>query len=219
MVITSTSLKGGCGKTTVTINLAVLLAHAGLKTAIIDADTNQSCIEWSANRPPNLPPIPVFGLPDGNALVPNVRQLQGNYDVVLIDGTPSLNKTTSRIIMVADLVIIPICPSQLDTWASQKFVQHYWAAVEQKGSSIPASFIINRYKKTTIATEMEAALEGAKGISTYESVIKDRVSYLKSISEGKGVFEMKDEKGKQEMIRFFNETNEMLTKISNSKLS
>jgi len=218
MIISISSLKGGVGKSTISQNLAVLCSHAGLKTAIVDADTNQSSIKWSSLRDKDLPSIPVFGLPDGNALVTNAKKLEETHDMVIIDGTPSLNQSASRIIMIADFLIIPILPSQIDLSATEKFIEHYWNACNLKGHEIPASFVINRYKKSTIASDVQNVLQNAEiNIGCYESTINDRIAYSKAFMEGKGVFELNDEKGKSEMSRFFNETNDILTKLFNKE--
>ncbi|MDR6194959.1 AAA family ATPase [Siphonobacter sp. SORGH_AS_0500] len=118
MIISVTSLKGGVGKSTLSQNLAVCFAHAGYKVCIIDVDTNQSTIRWSGLRSEDNPAIPVFGQPDGIELSKNVKILARDYEVIVIDGTPSLNKVTSKIILLADVLLIPILPSGLDMWAT-----------------------------------------------------------------------------------------------------
>lgn len=210
MIISVTSLKGGVGKSTIAQNLAVMYAHAGRTVSIIDADTNQSSIKWSSLRDPNLPPVPVYGLPDGNALVPNVKALSQVNDLVIIDGTPSLSKLTSRIILVADFVLIPMLPAAFDLWATaDKFMDHYWSACEQKNTKIPAAFVLNRYKKTKVAGDVAEILE-TTDVPLMNTKLNDRIVYNNAVYTGNGIYEMKDEKTKMETIRFFNELNEKL---------
>ena len=45
MKIGITNLKGGVGKTTLSINLAVCFAHMGYKVCIVDTDTNQNSMQ------------------------------------------------------------------------------------------------------------------------------------------------------------------------------
>ena len=110
MIISVTSLKGGVGKSTITQNLAVCFAQSGYKVCIADADTNQSALRWSSLREESFPPIPAFGTPE-KTLSANIKQLAKDYEIVIIDGTPTLDKITSKIIVLADLLLIPILPS------------------------------------------------------------------------------------------------------------
>ena len=49
--------KGGCGKTTVTTNLASYYAVAGTRVAIKDYDPQGSSLQWLKSRPAHLPRI------------------------------------------------------------------------------------------------------------------------------------------------------------------
>ena len=49
--------KGGCGKTTVSTNLATAFANAGLRTALADNDRQRSCLTWLKRRPKDAAPI------------------------------------------------------------------------------------------------------------------------------------------------------------------
>ena len=90
MIISVTSLKGGVGKSTISQNLAVCFAHMGYKVAIVDTDTNASSVHWSGIREEEMPQITVMGLTDNNALRKNIKQLQEDYDLIIIDGTPTM---------------------------------------------------------------------------------------------------------------------------------
>lgn len=64
MKIGITNLKGGVGKTTISINLAVCLANAGYKVCIVDTDTNQTSFKWYGVRDESKPKVVVLGATD-----------------------------------------------------------------------------------------------------------------------------------------------------------
>ncbi|PQA53414.1 ParA family partition ATPase [Siphonobacter curvatus] len=205
MVISITSLKGGVGKSTISQNLAACFAHAGYKVCIVDVDTNQSAIRWSGLRSEEYPGIPVVGMPDGIELSKNVKHLAKDYEIVLIDGTPSLNKVTSKIILLADVLLIPILPSGLDIWATEQFLERYQDAVNEKESAIPAYFILNQFQpQTNLAKEVREVLEDTS-IAVFKTALGNRTAYREAVIKGIGVIEYKDPKAKNEMVALYNE--------------
>lgn len=211
MIISVTSLKGGVGKSTIAQNIAVCMAHTGYKVCIVDADTNQSSLRWSSYRDETLPGVAVFGIPDGKMLSSNVKHLNDDYEIVIIDGTPSLSKVTSKILLLGDLIIVPILPSGLDIWATEQFIERYEDAKEQKEKDIPAYFILNQYsKKINLNKEVKEVLEDLD-IKTLKSSLKSRVAYKQAVIEGMGVYEYKDAKAKEEVVELTNEIISIFT--------
>lgn len=204
MIISVSSLKGGVGKSTIAQNLAVCFAHNGYKVCIADADTNQSSLRWSSLRSEGLPTVPAFGTPE-KTLSANIKQLATDYEVVIIDGTPSLDKITSKIILLADILIVPILPSGLDIWATEQFLERYEDAKIEKEKEIPAFMILNQYQANiTFNKEVKEAL-GETSIQLLHSSIRPRTAYREVVIQGKGVIEYKDEKAKNEFLELYNE--------------
>lgn len=216
MIISVTSLKGGVGKSTIAQNLAVCFAHAGYKICIVDVDTNQSALRWSGQRDEDLPAVPVYVLPDGVELAKNVKHLNESHEIVLIDGTPSLSQVTSKIILLADLLIIPIQPSGLDIWATEKFLERYKDAEVQKEAKIPAHFLINQNQSTNLSREVKEILEQTD-IPVFKSSLRTRIAYREAVIKGLGVFEYKDEKAKQEVADLFKELQSIIRKLNKRK--
>ena len=209
MIISFTTLKGGTGKSTLSSNIAVCLAHIEYKVCIIDTDTNGSCIRWSGFRPDDLPEVTVISLPDAKALRNNINRIHKDYEVIIIDGTPHLSELTSTIILVSDLVISPVKPSALDLWATEKFLSKYEDARLLK-DNIKACFVINQYKANTLLSkEVEEALKEFD-IPILTTKISDRVAYSEAVMQGIGVLEYKDQKAKNEVINLTNEIIEII---------
>ena len=199
MRIGISNLKGGVGKTTVTQNLAVCFAHMGYRTCIVDTDTNQNSLAWYGVRDESLPRLTVVGATEAKALNKTVDSLHTDYDVVLIDGTPSLSEMTTRIIMASDILVIPILPSGHDFRAMGQFFERYEQAREFR-DRIPAYFLLNRFSENIgIHLDIRGLLDQF-GIPILKTTLRDRVAYVKTAIEGRGVYEFSDEKAKAEAV-------------------
>jgi chromosome partitioning protein len=153
--------------------------------------------------------IPTFGTPE-KTLAANIKQLARDYEIVIIDGTPSLDKITSKIILLADLLLVPILPSGLDIWATEQFMQRFEDAKIEKEEDIPARFILNRYRpNTNLSKEVKEILQET-GIGVVDTTLKDRTAYAEAVIKGLGVLEYKDEKAKQELISLYTEVLSLL---------
>lgn len=213
MIISVTSLKGGVGKSTISQNLAVCFAHAGYKVCILDVDTNQSAMRWSGLRPEDTPPIPVFGQPDGVELSKNAKHISNDYEIIIIDGTPSLNKVTSKIIMLADLLLIPILPSGLDMWATEQFLERYHDAEVEREKKLPAYFLLNQFQpNTNLSKEVREVLEETE-LPVLKSTLNNRTVYREAVIKGLGVIEYKDKKAQGELVALYNEISKIIKKI------
>ena len=204
MKIGVTNLKGGVGKTTVAQNLAVCLAHMGYKVCMVDTDRNQNSLEWSGVREADLPSILVVGVIDAKALTKNVEHLEKDHDFVIIDGTPSLSEMTTRILLASDLLLIPILASAHDIRAIRHFIERYEQAKEFK-EDLPAHFFINQYSPRKVIHQSIKGMLAEYGLPIMESTFKERVAYIESAVEGKGVYEVGDNKAKVEVVTFTKE--------------
>lgn len=100
------SQKGGVGKSTLARAIASFFAGKGKNVKIADMDINQSTTyKWQQRRLQSeiKPDISVecFG-----SVSQAIKQSK-NYDLILFDGAPQSNKSTSEIAKSADLIIIP----------------------------------------------------------------------------------------------------------------
>ena len=214
MKIGVTNLKGGVGKTTIAQNLAVCFAHMGFKTCLVDTDTNQNSLAWCGVRDESLPNVTIIGATDAKALSKTVENMNKDYEIVVIDGTPSLSEMTTRIIISSDLLIIPILPSAHDFRAMHPFFERLNQAKEFK-PNIPAYFLINQFSPTVnIYKGMRQAIEGF-GLDVLKSTLNKRAVYIETALEGKGVYESSDNKAKEEII---NLTKEILDKAQENGL-
>lgn len=133
-VIAVANQKGGCGKTTLSMNLAgVLSGEGGLKTLLIDADPQASAQHWAmrASSEAGLG-FEVMTHPHED-IHRKIRAMAAKgYDVILVDCPPGASQATSgkdsqtsisrMAILAADLVVVPVRPSMLDYLASHQLL-------------------------------------------------------------------------------------------------
>lgn len=218
MRIAVTNLKGGVGKTTITTNLAVELAHKGKKVCIVDTDLGQkSAMEWSGNRAAEVLHIPVFGA-IGKQLNKEIAKLNEEFDIVMIDGTPQISELAERTVLASDMLIIPISPSIYDLRAFESFYEK----VEQINSvredqdmrRVSVFVVINRFsEKTNLGKEIIDALNDYSDIKVFQTKLANRISYAESATQGLGAFEWKDAKAKTEFARLGDEVFAEIEKL------
>jgi chromosome partitioning protein len=133
VVIAVANQKGGCGKTTVAMNLAgVLAGEGGMNILLMDADPQASAQQWAMRSGDNGVGFEVMTHPHED-IHRKVRDMSSKgYDVVIIDCPPGASQSStgkdsqtsiSRMaILAADLVLVPVRPSMLDYLASHQLL-------------------------------------------------------------------------------------------------
>lgn len=111
-VIAVIGQKGGTGKTTTTLGLAVASELAGFKTAILDLDPQTNAANWKDRRTAKTPAVESI---QPGRLRPTLKFAEeAGADFVFID-TPGKSDTAAiEAARVADLVLIPVRPQIFD---------------------------------------------------------------------------------------------------------
>lgn len=126
--------KGGTGKTTTTLGLAVSAEMAGYSTAVLDLDPQTNAANWKDRREANSPAVESI---QPGRLRQTLKAAEANgAEFVFID-TPGKSDTAAiEAARVADLVLIPVRPQifDLETLAAVR------DALRVAGS--PASFVV-----------------------------------------------------------------------------
>ena len=108
-IITVANLKGGCGKTTLTRNLAVC---AGKRAAIIDLDLQGTLSDWLQARTADYPTL-IQGITPAT-LHSALQRLSGAFKWVFVDTPPANHGWIGEVMGLSDLVLIPVKPSPDD---------------------------------------------------------------------------------------------------------
>jgi chromosome partitioning protein len=156
MIITFSSLKGGTGKTSLSLHLAHAIALAGKRVLLIDADPQASASDWAAARD-TVPPFPVVGMAR-DTLHRDLSAITADYDHTVIDTPPRVSALARSAILASDLVLIPVQPSSYDVWAAAETVKLIEEAQQFK-PDLKAAFVVNRkIPKTVIGGDVAGAL-------------------------------------------------------------
>lgn len=187
MITVVGSLKGGSGKSTITFNLAIWLAMAGTRVAVVDADPQATLsdvlmVRSEEGYEPSVPRLPVDVLQD-------VQSIEG-YDQVLVDvGTASMDNL-KQALAVTRRIIVPVPPSQADIWSTQRFLR--FVAVQTAGRELQIQGFINRadtHHAIRESDEAAAALVSLPGIQFLKQRLAQRTIFRRAFSEGLAVFE------------------------------
>lgn len=156
MIISFASLKGGTGKTSLSVHLAHAIALAGARVILIDADPQASASDWAAARD-DKPPFPVVGMAR-DTLHRDLADITADYDHAVIDTPPRVSALARSAILASDLVLIPVQPSSYDVWAAAETVKLVEEAQQFK-PELRAAFVVNRrIPKTVLGGDVAGAL-------------------------------------------------------------
>jgi chromosome partitioning protein len=106
------SQKGGSGKTTLALHLAVAATHAGMTTAVIDLDEQASSAKWSDRRKAELPVVVSAHASRLDQVLETARSTGGG--LAIIDTAPHSDKPALDAARAADFLLVPCRPSILD---------------------------------------------------------------------------------------------------------
>ncbi|MCB1810646.1 MAG: ParA family protein [Candidatus Competibacteraceae bacterium] len=111
--LTLASTKGGCGKSTLAIHLAVCAQLAGRETLLADLDPHsQTVAEWAGEREQSMPTVIRATADDIHALQHQAES--ENFDLLVLDCPPYLDAVAKAATAAADFTLIPAQPRFAD---------------------------------------------------------------------------------------------------------
>lgn len=204
MIISSLTLKGGSGKSTIALNLAVGFARKKNKVLVIDTDRQQSLSNWSEARPKEKVKIEVISISEPELLQEKVKTF-GHYDIIIIDGTPAICEMATVSAAISDLVLFPISPSMFDIWAAGSIMTRV-AEVQKVAPDIKTAIVANKMvTRSKQATKLLEALGEIDEHYVFTSTLGNRVAYSDSVAAGLSVLEWSDPKAKKEITELTKE--------------
>lgn len=183
-VIAIAQQKGGSGKTTLAVNLAVGFAKAGKSVALVDTDPQGSAGRWFMTRLEDLPePGLEFSTASAWGVTYECRKLAEAHDIVIIDTPPKADSDLRPALRAADLVLVPVATSHLDLWAVE--VVLYLAEREEK----PAMIVMTRNRPGTRLALDVAEKAAEVNAQVAHASLANRVVYAETLGQGRAALE------------------------------
>ena len=205
MVITTSSWKGGTGKTTLNVLMAETLARRGKKVLIIDLDSNCAISQCYDQLMKDVTSMEFLSAVDSfqgpckcsknidiipgnikNVLLNNVSDIQlkisikkhglrDKYDYIIIDPPGYLGAHTRNAVFAADVLVIPGTCSRIDFEATAL----YFSELEQYGLDAETFVCMNAFSNKTNLPGICEMYQQAFG----EFLIPDPVPYIASLKK------------------------------------
>ena len=183
-VITIAQQKGGSGKTTLAVNLAVAFSRMGYSVALLDTDPQGSLGRWFLARRDRMAEA---GMELSTASAWGVsyecEKLRKVKDFVIVDTPPKVDADLRPALREADLILVPVAASHVDLWAVEGVLD--LAARERKRTTI----VLNRTKAGTRLGEEVAEAAARLDASVAVARLGQRVVFAETLGNGQGAQE------------------------------
>ncbi|WP_320044259.1 AAA family ATPase [uncultured Desulfobacter sp.] len=185
-ILTLLAQKGGTGKTTLSIHLAVLAMAAGQKAAIADIDPQQSALFWKKRRALDNPVVLGINATDLDQTIVDLKT-QGT-DLLIIDTAPHSWEDALLAVKAADSILIPTRPAILDLEAIRRSVDIVKTAQGKGAIVLNGCPYPGPGGERAIVSEARDALQ-IYGLPVAPMALSNRVAFSHSLIDGRAVTE------------------------------
>ncbi len=191
--IVVTNAKGGCGKSTLAINLAAALARRE-SVSLFDYDPQGSSMQWLKLRGERTPEI--HGVAAHRKALNGVThtfQLRTPQDTgYVITDTPAgmHGQELAQLVQQADVLLIPVLPSPIDIHAATHFVRDLLLVGKARSYNVRIGVVANRVRQNTVMYRALRQFLRSLNI-TFVTSLRDTQNYAKAAQQGLGIHELK----------------------------
>ena len=201
------SRKGGVGKTTIAVNLAIMRAHSGKSVVVVDTDLQASAASWLAVRyenslTPEVECRPLFG----KAVQTELPALAHEFDDVIVDAGGDSVELRAAMLETSHMCI-PIRASQVDVWTLEH-MNELAGEVRKMNPGFRADVLINSAPTRGNEVAQARAVAGQfANMTLLDTVIHDRAAYREAAMAGCAITELSgvDRKATDEIKALYGE--------------
>jgi len=194
--------KGGCGKTTLSTNLAAYFAKRGPIPTIMDCDPQGSSMTWIERRPATVAPI------HGIAAFKRTMQATRSWQLrvpqettnLIVDSPASLTHDDLReVTRDASSILVPVMPSSIDIHAASRCIADLLLVAKVDRRDKKLAVVANRTRKNTKSFSKLMRFLDSLGIPII-AVMRDSQNFVHAAEEGIGICEMQPYKVKKDLL-------------------
>lgn len=205
MILTVGNTKGGVGKTTLAVNIAIARALAGRDVWLIDGDrqgTAQTAISIRAESG-QQPGIACATYPDGPTLRAQVQQQASKFDDIIIDAGGRDSTALRAALVLSDVLLVPFQPRSYDVWALNDIAELIDDARSVR-DGLRAFAVLNCADPGEASTDNTDAAAAVAQVPQFEYLatpVRRRKSFANAAGQGLSVLELKpsDKKANEEL--------------------
>jgi chromosome partitioning protein len=181
-IVSLVTQKGGTGKSSLAVSLAVAAAESGLKAVVLDIDPQGTAEEWYKRRTAEAPAVHSISWANLSSRLYRVSQ-QG-YDLAIIDTPGADGHAASEAMKEAHFCLLPVRPSVADIEASKVTVRYL------SDHAKPFAFLLNQCPtggRTSRTSNARMALQLLGRLCG--STLAHRSDHVDALASGLGVTE------------------------------
>lgn len=203
MIVTVGATKGGVGKTTIALNLAIGRALAGRDVWLIDGDrqgTAQTAVSIRAEDG-KAPAIACSQYVDGPTLRSQVLHQRDKYQDIIIDAGGRDSTALRAALTLSDVLVIPFQPRSFDLWAMQDVLNLVNEAKSMR-DGLTAFAVLNQADAQGVDnSEAVQVVRVLQGVELLAASLGRRKAFASAAGAGLSVLEVtpKDQKACREL--------------------
>ena len=183
--------KGGCGKTTIAINLAAAFAADNIPATLMDYDPQGSSLSWVRSRSPHAARINAAnGAPEKFGRLRSFEMYVPPPTQQLIIDAPAgaSGLLLQEMVERAHCIAVPVVPSVIDIHATSNFIKDLVGTARIRCGEIRLAVVANKVRVTMPA--YQPLLRFLESISVrLQARLLDSDAYLKAAEAGLSIFE------------------------------